>query len=159
MTQTQEKALQDLFTRYGNPSTECDSKISIYLTAPYALNELSKVLYYDGRASDYIADLESKIEQLKAYRLALAERYNYLATAPTQPVVRLKRERRYYENKIYYFMITYSRNLLDGSEIVTSSTKYTGKDRNKAIADYKAYIKSHPGIIAEMSIEKPKWER
>lgn len=159
MTQTQEKVLQDLFTRYGNPSTECDSKISIYLTAPDALNELNKVLYYDGKAIDYITELENKIEQLKAYRLALAERYNYLATSPTQPVVKLKRERRYYDNKVYYYLITYSRNILDGIETETSSTKYNGQERYKAIAAYKAYIKAHPGIVAEMNIEKSKWER
>ena len=158
MTPTQEKDLQDLFMKYGNPSTESDVRMSIHVIHPDALNELDKVLYYDNKAVDTIKEFECKIEQLKAYRIALSERYNYLATAPTQPVVRLKRERRYYENKVYYFLVTYSRNMLDGSEVQTSSTKYTGQERHKAISDYKAYIKSHPGIIAEMNIAKPKWE-
>ena len=158
VTPTQEKDLQDLFMKYGNPSTESDVRMSIYMIHSDALNELDKVLYYDSKAVDVINEFERKIEQLKAYRIALAERYNYLATAPTQPVVRLKRERRYYENKVYYFLVTYSRNMLYGSEVQTSSTKYAGQERHKAITDYKAYIKSHPGIIAEMNIEKPKWE-
>ena len=28
-----------------------------------------------------------------------------------------------------------------------------------AISDFRAYVKSHPGINAEMSIEKGRWER
>lgn len=159
MTPEQEKELQELFSRYGSPSKECDARVNIYLTAPDALKEPEKVLYYDNKAIDYIKALADKIEQLKAYRMALAERYNYLATAPTQSIVRLKRQRQYYDNKVYYFLVTYSRNMLDGSETETASTKYTGQERHKAIADYKAYIKSHPGIIAEMDIKKSKWER
>ena len=48
MTTTQEKDLQDLFMKYGNPSTESDVRMSIYMTHPDALNELDKVLYYDS---------------------------------------------------------------------------------------------------------------
>ena len=102
--------------------------------------------------------MERKIEQLKAYRLALSERYNYLASAPQQPVVRLKRVK-IYSGKVFYHLNTYTKNLLDGNEVETSSTKYTGQERSKAIKDYKSYVKSHPGITAEMQIEKPKWEK
>ena len=102
--------------------------------------------------------MERKIEQLKAYRLALSERYNYLASAPQQPVVRLKRVKSY-SGKVFYHLNTYTKNLLDGNEVETSSTHYTGTERSKAISDYKSYVKSHPGITAEMQIEKPKWER
>ena len=158
MTQEQEKYLQELFTRYGNPSTESDEKIYIYLTHPEAINKLTDVIKYDEKAIDYIAELERKITQLKAYRLALSERYNYLASAPQQPIVRLKRVKSY-SGKVFYHLNTYTKNLLDGNEVETSSTKYTGQERSKAINDYKSYVKAHPGILAEMQIEKPKWER
>lgn len=49
MTPTQEKDLQDLFMKYGNPSTESDVRMSIYMIHPDALNELDKVLYYDNK--------------------------------------------------------------------------------------------------------------
>ena len=158
MTPEQEKELQELVTKYGNPSTESDERIYIYLTHPEAINRLTEVIRYDEKAIDYIADLERKIEQLKAYRLSLSERYNYLASAPQQPVVRLKRVKSY-SGKVFYHLNTYTKNLLDGNEVETSSTKYTGQERSKAINDYKSYVKSHPGILAEMQIEKPKWER
>ena len=54
MTPTQEKDLQDLFMKYGNPSTESDVRMSIYMIHPDALNELDKVLYYDNKAVDAI---------------------------------------------------------------------------------------------------------
>ena len=158
MTQEQEKYLQELFTRYGNQSTESDKKIYIYLTHPEAINKLTDVIKYDEKAIDYIAELERKITQLKAYRLALSERYNYLASAPQQPIVRLKRVKSY-SGKVFYHLNTYTKNLLDGNEVETSSTKYTGQERSNAIKDYNSYIKAHPGILAEMQIEKPKWER
>ena len=158
MTSEQEKELQELFTKYGHPSTESDERIYIYLTHPDAINRLTEVIRYDERAIDYIADLERKIEQLNAYRLSLSERYNYLASAPQQPVVRLKRVKSY-SGKVFYHLNTYTKNLLDGNEVETSSTHYTGTERSKAISDYKSYVKSHPGITAEMQIEKPKWER
>ena len=158
MTPEQEKELQELFTKYGHPSTESDERIYIYLTHPEAINRLTEVIRYDEKAIDYIADLERKIEQLKAYRLSLSERYNYLASAPQQPVVRLKRVKSY-SGKVFYHLNTYTKNLLDGNEVETSSTKYTGQERSKAISDYKSYVKAHPGILAEMQIEKPKWER
>lgn len=62
MTPTQEKDLQDLFMKYGNPSTESDVRMSIYMTHPDALNELDKVLYYDSKAVDAIKEFERKIE-------------------------------------------------------------------------------------------------
>ena len=158
MTPEQEKELQELFTKYGHPSTESDERIFIYLTHPEAINRLTDVVKYDEKSINYISDLERKIEQLKAYRLALSERYNYLASAPQQPIVRLKRVKSY-SGKVFYHLNTYTKNLLDGNEVETSSTKYTGQERSKAIKDYNSYIKAHPGILAEMHIEKPKWER
>ena len=108
---------------------------------------------------DYIKDLEQEIEMLKEYRLLLSDRYNYLESATTVPVIILKREKSYYENKVYYYLIEYKRILDTGKDIQVSSKKYPGSERKQAIADFNSYIKGHPGIIAEKDIEKGKWER
>lgn len=158
MTPDQDKALKDLFSRYGHPSTEADIRISGYLLRPDQLDTIARVKDYDQTAERTIQELEEKIQQLKAYRIALAERYNYLATAPTVPVVRLTR-RKTYEGKVFYYLEVYSRNLLDGKEVKTSTTTFPGKERHKAIAAYNDYIKAHPGIAAEIDIEKRSWER
>lgn len=158
MTPDQDKALKDLFSRYGHPSTEADIRISGYLLRPDQLDTTARVKDYDKSAERIIQELEEKIQQLKAYRIALAERYNYLATAPTVPVVRLIRQKTY-EGKVFYYLEVYSRNLLDGKEVKASSTTFPGKERHKAIAAYNDFVKAHPGIAAEMDIEKRSWER
>lgn len=158
MTPDQDKALKGLFSRYGHPSTEADIRISGYLLHPDDLDTTARVKDYDQTAERTIQELEEKIRQLKVYRIALAERYNYLATAPTAPIVRLTR-RKTYEGKVYYDLITYNQNLLDGQEVKTSSTTFPGKERHKAIAAYNDYVQAHPGIAAEMDIEKRSWER
>ena len=158
MTPDQDKALKDLFSRYGHPSTEADIRINGYLLRPDQLDTTARVKDYDKSAERIIQELEEKIQQLKAYRIALAERYNYLATAPTVPVVRLIRQKTY-EGKVFYYLEVYSRNLLDGKEVKASSTTFPGKERHKAIAAYNDFVKAHPGIAAEMDIEKRSWER
>ena len=158
MTPDQDKALKVLFSRYGHPSTEADIRISWYLLRPDQLDTTARVKDYDQTAESTIQELEKKIRQLKAYRIALAERYNYLSTAPTVPVVRLIRQKTY-QGKVFYYLEIYSRNLLDGKEVKTSSTTFPGKERHKAITAYNAYVKAHPGITAEMDIEKRGWER
>ena len=158
MTPEQNEVMQELFQCYGVPSTEANIRINRYLLRPDQLDTVDRVQIYDQGAARLIEELEGKITQLKLYRVALAERYNYLATAPTAPVVRLTR-RKTYEGKVYYDLITYSRNLLDGKEVKTSSTTFPGKERRKAIAVYNDYVKAHPGITAEIDIEKRSWER
>ncbi len=50
------------------------------------------------------------------------------------------------------------RNLDTGAETETERTTYPGTMRSQALKDYAAYVKAHPGIIAEKDIEKSKWE-
>lgn len=158
MTSEQNKALKDLFSRYGHPSTEADIRVTGYLLHPGDLDTTARVKDYDQSAERIIQELEAKVQQLKVYRIALAERYSYLATAPTVPVVRLIR-RKTYEGKVYYDLMTYNRNLLDGREVKTSTTTFPGRERRRAIEAYNEYAKAHPGITAEMDIKKRSWER
>ena len=158
MTPEQNATFNELFSRYGHPSKEADIRIAGYLLHPEDLDTTARVKDYDQNAAHLIQNLEEKIQQLKVYRIALAERYNYLATAPTYPVVRLTRQKTY-EGKVFYYLEVYSRNLLDGKEVKTSSTTFPGKERHKAIAAYNDYVKAHPGITAEKDIEKRSWER
>lgn len=158
MTTEHQAMIDSLFTRYGSPSKDTEIRITDFLIRPDALDELERVQYYEKSAAETIKRMQYHIELLTAYRLALAERYNYLATSPTVPVVRLIRKRNYY-GKVFYYLQTFRRNINDSKEVMDSSKTYPGTERAKAIADYKAYIKSHPGITAEMKIEKSKWER
>lgn len=156
MTPEQIADLDELFQRYGSPSREADFRISGYFSRADTIDTVGRIEREDKAASRMIENLQTKIRQLTAYRASLMERYNFLATAPTVPVIRLKRERR---DKAFYILTVYDRNLLDSHEVMRESTRYPGTERHKAINAYNTYIKQHPGIIAEMNIEKSHWER
>lgn len=159
MTPEQQKDLDDLFTRYGSPADEAEFRIFGYYTKADSIDELDRIKRADENVAQDIESLQRKIRQLSAYRVSLAERYNFLATAPTVPVVRLTRYKDSYTNKVFYHLQTFDRNLLDGHEVQTSRATYPGTDRHKAIDDFKKYVKSHPGIESEMNIKKARWER
>ena len=95
---------------------------------------------------------------MKIYRLAIAEQYNKLQTAPVKKIVRLERKKDTYNNLVFYWLLTIDK-YEDGHEEQTSSVKYLGTDRMKAINDFKQYQKEHPGISASMNIKKAAWER
>lgn len=163
MTDEQNAALDRVFQRYGRPSDEWNDTIHIYHRHPSKFESCKEIRSFDRSISDDIKRLEAALDGLKAYQVAVAERYAELATAPTVPVVKLIRRRygRYGVDagKVFYDLKTCDRNLNENLDVETSSTTFPGTERRKAIAAYHAYVKSHPGIIAEMDIEKPKWER
>ena len=96
--------------------------------------------------------------QLKAYKNALTERYNFIKTAPTKQKIKLYREKRW-KDKVYYYILFYSVNLTDGHEELMQSIKYTGKERRKAIEDFEKLQKERTGVIFEKDIKRAKWER
>ena len=163
MTPEQTAALNELFTSYGSPVKKYERRIWLVHTHPDNLHTLKDISMADAGAAADMEELNEILTNLAAYRQALCERYNAVATAPKAPVVRLRRHRspgwRREPSKVFYYLETFERNLNDGAEVKTSSTTYPGTERRKAIADFQAYVKAHPGIESEMDIEKPKWER
>ena len=154
----QEKTLKEKIKGSYRPG-QLDRTHYIHYLDPDDMESADRILYYDKRTLEDIKTLEKEIETLKEYRLLLAERYNLLETAPTAPVITLKREKSYYENKVYYYLIESKKYLETGKEVQVNSTKYPGAERKQAINAYNEYVKAHPGIIAVMDIAKGKWER
>lgn len=159
MTDENKSLLAEMFQRYGQPSDEANIELRDYFIKAESINEAERIQRYDESAARLIQRCEETISRLAAYRVSLAERYSYLATAPCIPVVRLERERNSYSGKVYYFLLTLRRFLEDGTEVEESRKKYPGTERWKAVSDFKAYVKAHPGITAEMDIEKMRWEK
>lgn len=162
MTEQDRKRIEEAFQRYGAPSREWELRTYSHFLHPDELDKPERVIFYDKNAERAIKELESTIETLKSYRQALSERYNYLVTASTVPVVRLKRRRDYSSNKVFYDLILSIRFVdcgKDGKEVEQERTTYPGTARSQAIKDYNAYVKSHPGILAYLEIEKSQWER
>lgn len=153
MTDKQKAALDRLFERYGRKQEDVNQTVSIYLMDPQTVQEMDRLQRQDQSAAQYIERLTVLLDGLEAYRIACAERYAYLATAPTVPGVRLKRERDYRGNKVVYILTTFRRDLNTGAEVVETRESYPGSKRWEAIAAYREYVKSHPGIVAEMCIK------
>lgn len=158
MTAENQARLDRLFTRFGSPSREAEVRVNTYLVRADAIKDTERIAWNDKSAAETIQECESMIETLKAYRLSLAERYNYLETAAAVPVVRLKRRHDCFYKKVYYDLTISRRYVESGDEVEQERKTYKGTDRSQAIKDYKVYIKAHPGIIAELDIEKGKWE-
>lgn len=159
-----EENVNALFQQYGSPAESVSfyNHFSGYIRRPDLL-ELDEIPDKDRAAAALIAELQETITQLNAYRVELAGRYNALATAPKIPVVKLTRERASSygrdAGKVFYYLTTHERYLTDGHEVRLSSEKYPGTKRHEAIAAFHAYVKEHPGITAEIDIEKARWER
>jgi hypothetical protein len=168
---TMTDTLKDVFKR----NRECYSSDSVthtiraFYVDPQSVHEPERLKNYDSMAAEDINDLLSEIELLKQYRAAIVERFGELATAATVPVIRLRRRKDSYTNKVFYYLEeitryldepnTQSRVKTPYTDRIDNSTKYEGKARRDAIQAFEAYKKAHPGIIAELDINKASWER
>ena len=150
--------LSDLYNRHTGGVAEFCCQVHLYGQDPAAMLDLKSLESADRRAADDIRRLESYAEALKLYRAAIAQRYQELATAPTVPVITLKRSTKTSYSGIQYTLTEY-RQYLDGTRAELRHTTYSGKERHKAIAAFNAAVKAHPGITAEMDIAKGRWER
>ena len=159
MTSKDNALLSELFQWYGRPAQEAQFQIHGYFRKAESINKTADVQQADKHAAYMIEELQHKIDQLKAYRLSLADRYGFLETAPSVPVVRLTRKRDYSSSKVHYYLCTYRRFVDSETEVEESRREYPGTERNNAIKDFHAYTKAHPGIISEMDIQKGRWEK
>lgn len=159
MTNNDKELLNEFFQWYGSASQEAQFQIHGYFRKAEIINKSADVQQSDKSAARMIDELQYKIEQLNAYRRSLAERYNFLETVPTVPVVRLTRKRDSYSNKVFYYLCTFRRFMDSDTEVEESRREYPGTERSSAIKDFHAYTKAHPGILAEMDIQKGRWEK
>lgn len=130
-----------------------------YLPDPRSLNTLKECTYQGGSAARYAAELKAMIETMEAYQSLIYDRVQELTTAPYHMELYLTRHKRY-DNKVHYYLEV--KKVYDAPGIKPETierTTYPGTERHKALKDFAAYQKSHPGIIAVKDIEKGKWER
>lgn len=129
----------------------------IRLYDPRKTTDIKTLRKYDDWARRDIAELEAEIETIQAYRLDLMERAQYLTAEPGTLSIELHRRRTYRGNVEYY--LQFVRTYPDGTSRTEQNTMYSGKERNKAIADYRAACKDHPGAPCVLDIEKSPLER
>ena len=70
------------------------------------------------------------------------------------------RENRYYQKRVYYYLIVEKVFDTPGIKPVEiARTTYSGPERREALKAFEAYKKSHPGVEAVLDIEKARWEK
>lgn len=140
-----------------NPQGERSVQIWLYFSDPRRKSDVQQLRTSDNIAAKEIERLQGLIEDLKQYRLEMADRAAYLLTAQPVRSAELKRRRDAWSKKIYYDFIEWD-TFPDGTRQRVSRTTYDGADRHKAIADAKEYQKTHTGVKVAFEIAKPKWE-
>ena len=145
---------QDLFQRWGQPSTEARVEIRDYLLRPDKLTA-KEIKHYDESAEQTIKELEETAAALREYRLALAARYAELSTMPYTLRLELIRERGWKGPVTYWLRLV--RHYEDGHEETEQETKYPGTERRAAISAFESMQKQRPGIECNMDISKKSW--
>lgn len=147
----------DLLKMYGSEQETAEQRIYIYVQQPHALKTPHDVAWRDGQVASEIKRLESMIDDLRDYRVALAQRYADLETMPYTRVLTLKRDPSY-KGRITYW-VTITRRMSDGTETDELREKYAGQERAKAFARFAALQKQYPGIASVKDVARRSWER
>ena len=136
---------------------EYTKNLHIYCSDPSNVTNMDRLRVLGEMTTREIEHLQNELSALQAYRLDLMDRAQYLSTASYTVSVELHRHKRYCGGVEYNLQIVHTYE--DGTRHEDSLTRYTGKERHKAIAEYKAACKSHPGAETVLDIEKGRWER
>lgn len=132
---------------------EHQETIFVYAINPDVLTP-ERLAQYDGFAVRDIKRLESVIEDLRQYRIALAERYNQLAVMPFSLSLSLVRQCHYTGKKIY--RVNIDKVYQDGTRCNVLNEVYPGVERHKAISRCKELQKLYPGIDTTIDIKTSK---
>ena len=139
-----------------------DGELSVrcYLIDPKTIDDLDRAIYWGNSAADHIKQCEAMIDQLKQYQQMIYERVQEIETAPYHHRVTLLRENRYYQKRVFYYLIVEKVFDTPGIKPVEiQRTTYSGPERRDALKAFEAYKKSHPGVEAVLDIEKARWEK
>lgn len=147
-----------LLERYKHRS-EIYLDYRVSLIDPATMDDMTRLTFWGGSIRQKIEELQAAIETLQAYDQLLYDRAQEIVTAPWHQGLHLTRRKNYATGKITYHLQLLKTYDVDGiaPEIIEETT-FSGPDRHKAIAAFKATQKTHPGITAEMAIEKSPWE-
>nr|DAG57422.1 MAG TPA: hypothetical protein [Caudoviricetes sp.] len=147
----------DLLNLYGDEQREAEQRVHIYVQQPKRYKTPEDIARKDADIARQIARMERLIDDLRDYRVALAQRYAELETMPYTRVLTLKRDPSY-KGRITYW-VTITRRMSDGTETDELREKYAGQERAKAFARFAALQKQYPGIASVKDVARRSWER
>lgn len=146
----------DLLTMYGGEQLESEQRVYIYVQQPKRYKTTEDIARKDADIARQIERMERLIDDLRDYRVALAQRYAELETMPYTRVLTLKRDPSYNGRVTYW--VTIARELADGTKIDELREQYAGNERAKAFARFSALQKQYPGIASVKDVARRSWE-
>lgn len=147
----------DMLTMYGGEQLEAEQCVYIYVQQPKRYKTPEDIARKDADIARQIERMERLIDDLRDYRVALAQRYAELETMPYMRVLTLKRDP-IYKGRITYW-VTITRELADGTKTDEMREQFPGQERAKAFARFAALQKQYPGIASVKDIARRSWER
>lgn len=147
----------DLLTMYGGEQLEAEQRVYIYVQQPKRYKTTEDIARKDADIARQIERMERLIDDLRDYRVALAQRYAELETMPYTRVLTLKRDPSYNGRVTYWVTIT--RELTDGTKIDELREQFPGQERAKAFDRFADLKKQYPGIASVKDIARRSWER
>lgn len=147
----------DLLTMYGSEQETAEQRVYIYVQQPQQYKTPEKIARKDADIARQIERMERLIDDLRDYRVALAQRYAELETMPYARVLTLKRDPSY-KGRITYW-VTITRRMSDGTETDELREQFPGQDRAKAFDRFAALQKQYPGIASVKDVARRSWER
>lgn len=135
-----------------------ETKFYMYRKQPKTITTVAALAEADKRTAADIKDLECLVEELKQYRKELADRCNELYQMDSKISVKLERDKRWKDSKVYYNIIT-TRVYTDGTKAIVGAVSYGGTERNKAFRKFAEMKKHFPNYEYSEDIEKKSWEK
>ena len=129
---------------YGGEQLEAEQRVYIYVQQPKRYKTPEDIARKDADIARQIERMQRLIDDLRDYRVALAQRYAELETMPYTRVLTLKRDPSY-KGRITYW-VTITRRMSDGTETDELCEQFHGQDRAKAFARFAALQKQYPAL-------------
>ena len=148
------------FFKYADGSGQSSLYRHSYITSPDKIKSLTQCEQADKYAVSEIENLKNLIELLQLYRIELFNRYQEIVSINYHLRLTLKRENRYYNNKIIYYV--YLEKVFDREDIKSEELlleRFDGKNRHKAFKRFAELQKQYPNIEIIKNINKKHWEK
>lgn len=141
---------------YDGEQLEAEQRVYIYVQQPKRYKTPEDIARKDADIARQIERMQRLIDDLRDYRVALAQRYAELETMPYTRVLTLKRDPSY-KGRITYW-VTITRRMSDGTETDELCEQFHGQDRAKAFARFAALQKQYPVIASVKDVARRSWE-
>ncbi len=155
------RTLENLFSRYGSPSSEMNETKHFYFTRADHIESIEHVQSEDKKAVNTINELLEFAELLKEYRKTLYDRAQEFLTAGYAMQLKITRNIDCWNGnkKFYVIEILKILDLQNAEPLHILKETYEGKERHTALKRFEQLKKLYPNIETIKNIDKRSWEK